>query len=85
MVVHSWSIGDRCDRCLLVAVNYAPVAGQCYVTLDLPGLAGAAFELRDLTGEARYERAGDGLLAGGLYLDMPPWGYHVFEVARMAR
>jgi hypothetical protein len=30
-------------------------------------------------GPARYDRAGDELLARGLYLDMPPWGYHVFE------
>jgi hypothetical protein len=55
------------------------------VTLDLPGLAGATFELRDLTGEARYERKGDGLCTSGLYLDMPPWCYHVFEMARLAR
>jgi hypothetical protein len=81
MIVHSWTAGDRR---LLVAVNYAPVAGQCYVTLDLPGLAGAGFELRDLTGEVRYERHGDGLCTNGLYLDMPPWGYHVFEMARVA-
>jgi hypothetical protein len=33
----------------------------------------------------RYERQGDGLCTNGLYLDMPPWGYHVFEMARIAR
>jgi hypothetical protein len=81
MIVFSWTAGERR---LLVAVNYAPVAGQCYVTLDLPGLAGATFALRDLTGEAQYERRGDGLGTSGLYLDMPPWGYHVFEMARIA-
>jgi hypothetical protein len=80
MIVCSWSAGDRC---LLVALNYASVPGQCYVTLDLPGLTGATFELRDLTGEARYERQGNGLCTNGLYLDMPPWGYHVFEMARL--
>ena len=29
-------------------------------------------------GAARYERDGDEPCARGLYLDMPPWGYHVF-------
>jgi hypothetical protein len=82
MIVYSWTAGDKR---LLVAVNYAPVAGQCYVTLDMPGLAGANFELRDLTGDAGYEREGDGLRTNGLYLDMPPWGYHVFEMIRLAR
>ena len=31
---------------------------------------------------AVYDRDGDDLLARGLYLDMPAWGYHVFEVSR---
>jgi hypothetical protein len=30
-----------------------------------------------------YRREGDDLLARGLYLDMPAWGYHVFEVQRV--
>ena len=28
----------------------------------------------------RYEREGDELARRGLYLDMPAWGHHVFEV-----
>jgi hypothetical protein len=75
MIVFSWTLGPKQ---LLVAVNYAPVSGQCYVTLDLPGLAGATIELRDLMGDARYVRQGDGLRSSGLYLDMPAWGHHVF-------
>ena len=31
-------------------------------------------------GPARYDRDGNDLVARGLYLDLPPWGYHVFEV-----
>ena len=27
-----------------------------------------------------YDRSGDDLAARGLYLDVPPWGYHVFDV-----
>jgi len=28
----------------------------------------------------RHERHGADLWRQGLYLDVPPWGYHVFEV-----
>jgi hypothetical protein len=27
---------------------------------------------------AIYDRAGSALVSTGLYLDLPPWGYHVF-------
>jgi hypothetical protein len=36
-------------------------------------------------GEARYERAGEELASRGLYLDLPPWSYHVFELLDGAR
>jgi hypothetical protein len=77
MIVMTWSSGERR---LVVAVNYAPRPGQCYVTLALPGLAGRRWVLADLMGSARYEREGDGLRSAGLYLDMPAWGYHVFQL-----
>jgi len=34
--------------------------------------------LQDLVGEARYERGGKDWINRGLYLDLPPWGFHVF-------
>lgn len=77
MIVTTWVKGERR---LLVAVNYSPHPGQCYVTLDLPGIAGRRCDLTDLLGDARYEREGDGLRTNGLYLDMPPWGHQVFEL-----
>ncbi|WP_332450783.1 alpha-amylase family glycosyl hydrolase [Methanoculleus sp.] len=64
----------------LVAVNYAPDRGQCYVPLPWADLAGKAIRLRDHMGQAGYDRDGERLLAPGLYLDIPGWGYHVFEV-----
>jgi hypothetical protein len=60
---------------LLVAVNYAPNQSQCYLPLPPKPL-----RLRDLLGPAVYERTAADLAARGLYLDLPPWGYHVFEV-----
>ena len=44
--------------------------------------ARASVRLRDRMSAAVYDRSGDDLLARGLYLDVPGWGYHVFEVSR---
>ena len=77
-VAWSWRIGDGQRR--LMVVNYAGNQSQCYVRLPFPELGGHAVRLTDLTGPARYDRAGNDLVSQGLYLDLPPWGYHVFEV-----
>ncbi len=67
------------DRRRLVAVNYAPHQSQCYVTLPWGDLAGQTWRLHDQLGGAMYDRDGADLVAQGLFLDLPPWGYHVFE------
>ena len=77
LIVSSWQSGERR---LLVAVNYGPSQAQGYVgAAGLSGLEGRTFTLVDLLGDARYQRSGDDI-AGRLYLDMPPWGYNVFEL-----
>jgi len=65
---------------LVVAVNYAPNQSQAYVRLPFPELAGRQWCLRDLVGGVTYERDGDALGSAGLYLDLRPWHYHVFEM-----
>ena len=65
---------------LLAAVNYAPNQSQCYVRIPFTDLIGRALQFRDLLGPAGYERDGSDIVSRGLYLDMPPWGYHLFEV-----
>ena len=66
------------DERLVVAVNYAGNQAQCYVRMPFADLSGRTVHLRDLMSPAVYDRAGDDLLANGLYLDLPPWGCHVF-------
>jgi len=61
-------------------VNYSANQAQCFVPLDWPGLAGMSWQLRDLLNTVSYQRWGDDLLAPGLYLDMPPYSYHLFDV-----
>jgi hypothetical protein len=80
----AWRWNGAGSSWLCVAVNFAPHHGQCFVRLPLPELAGRQLRLRDLLGPAVYDRPGDDLLHRGLYLDLPPWGQHVFEVQDLA-
>ena len=70
---------------LLVAVNYSSEPSQCYLCLPFSGLEGRAVRLVDLLGDAVYERSGTDLVRSGLYLDLPPWGVHVFELSASGR
>ena len=71
------------DERLLVAVNYAGNQSQCYVRLPFADLGGRTWRLQDLLGGATYDRDGDDLETPGLFLDMEPTSYHVFEVSRI--
>jgi hypothetical protein len=81
-LVFAWS--GPGERRRLVAVNYSGHQSQCYAMLPFDDLRGAAFMFRDRLGPATYGRQGDDLAARGLYLDLPAWGYHVFEVSRLS-
>ena len=65
---------------LIVAINYAPNQSQCYLQIPFTEIEGKTLKLRDLMGQAVYDRRGDEISARGMYLDLPPWGYHVFEL-----
>jgi hypothetical protein len=77
-IASSWSGPDDLRR--LVVVNYADHQSQCYIRLPWDDLAGKSWQLRDRLGSALYERDGDELYARGLFIDLPPWGYHGFDV-----
>ena len=65
---------------LAVVVNYAPNQSQCYMRLPIQGGNGKSARLVDLMGPHVYERNAEELRTKGLYLDLPPWGYHIFSV-----
>ncbi|MDJ0554609.1 MAG: alpha-amylase family glycosyl hydrolase [Microcoleaceae cyanobacterium MO_207.B10] len=77
-IAFSW---ERKDRLLLIAVNYAPHQGQCYVRLPFDNLRGRRYQLQDLMSVISYDRLGDKLISRGLYLDLAGWGYHVFDIS----
>ena len=80
----AWCWQGRDGERLLIAVNYAGNQGQCRVRLPFDDLRGHSARLQDRMSSAVYDRSGDELLTSGLYLDMPGWGYHVFDVSRLS-
>jgi hypothetical protein len=77
-VAHSWrgSGGER----MLIAVNYAPHPSQCYIHLPFHDIENRSVRLKDSLSSACYIHEGNELLERGLYLDLQPWSYHVFEL-----
>jgi hypothetical protein len=80
-LVFAWQGADLAR--LLVTVNYAPDQGQCYVRLPFADLTHSVIRFKDLMGEAVYDRDGSDVASKGLYLDLPAWGYHVFDVTSL--
>jgi glycosidase len=77
-VAYGW---HKDGRRLLVAVNYGPQRAQCFLPVPYSDLAGTEVTLRDrMNPTISYRRNGDELLRPGLYLDMPPWRHHVFDL-----
>jgi glycosidase len=67
------------DGFLLIVVNYGATQGQCFVTVDWPKSRNKKMTLHDLADDAIYERNYDELQQRGLYIDLPAWGYHLFD------
>ncbi len=78
-VAFAWE--EHKGRRAILAINYSPHQSQCYVRLPFSGISDKSIEFRDLMSLNVYLRNGNELLSRGLYLDLPPWGYHVFEVS----
>lgn len=76
---------EQDDHRILALVNYSEHQSQCYLPLPWLDLAGQTVCLDDLLSASCYERDGHDMLSQGLYLDLPPWGRHVFEISTSSR
>jgi hypothetical protein len=61
----------------LIVVNLSDSDAQGRVRLPWNELAGKSWQMTDLFTGLRYERSGSEMCHPGLYVDLPPWGYHV--------
>ncbi len=64
----------------LVVVNLSGHPSQGRLPLPWPLLQARTWRLADLIDGRTYDRHGDELVDAGLYVDLPPWGAHLFKL-----
>jgi hypothetical protein len=74
----SWT-WRREDRRHLIVVNWAGTSSQGRVRMPGLELAGHTCRLRDLMSGDVFERDGGEMTDPGLFVDLPPWGFHFLE------
>jgi hypothetical protein len=77
-IASGWS-GAEGTR-VVVVVNYSPGQSQCRLRLPFRELRGKQVRLIDLMGEERYDRNGSEIVDDGLFIDLAPWRFNVFEL-----
>jgi len=80
LLAWSWSGTDAGRH--LVVVNFSAEPAQGRIGLDWTGLRGRGWTLTDLLDDRVFERDGDELAGQGLFVDLPPWGYHLLAVTQ---
>jgi len=68
----------------LVVANLGQSSGRCFIPLGVANFTGQTVTFEDLLGDARYVRDGNDLLERGLFLELPPDGYHLFRIRALA-
>ncbi len=61
----------------LIVVNFSDSSAQGQVRLPWDELRGKSWQMNDLFTGQMYERSGDEMCNPGMYVDLPPWGFHV--------
>jgi hypothetical protein len=76
-----WTKDD--ERCLIV-INFGQEAAQAHVRVPWDELRGTQWRLSDVLSGATYDRSGNEMRDAGLYVDLKPWQYHLFQLTRTA-
>jgi hypothetical protein len=63
----------------LVVINLSNVQSQGLLKLPWSDLTGKKCQLTDVLNCDLFIRSGDDILKSGLYVDLPPWGFHFFR------
>jgi hypothetical protein len=61
----------------LIVVNLSALSAQGRIPMPWPELKGRIWQITDIFTESHYDWSGDEMCNTGLYVDLPPWGYHV--------
>ncbi len=79
IVAWCWRDGDRRH---LVVVNLSDRPAQARVRLSWPDLRGRSWRLSPVLVGESFERGGDEMTDPGLFIALPPWGWHVVALDR---
>lgn len=69
------SDGER----FVIVVNYSGERSQARVFVPWEDLRGRQWHLHDVLSEEYFDRDGDGIRDEGLFVDLGPWRFHLFE------
>ncbi len=76
-IAFSW---EYLDSTIVAIVNYSSFQGQALVHLPFVEIVGQTVSLKEIFGDSIYHRDGTELNQHGLYVDLPEWGFHLFEL-----
>ncbi len=71
---------ENAPRRHVVVVNLSAHTSQGHVPLPWPALRGRSWRLVPVLGGDTVERDGDQMFCPGLFVALPPWGWHVFAL-----
>ncbi len=70
------------DERFLVVINLSNAPAQARIQLEWTETRGSKWLLFDTLSNLTYERDGDEMLSPGLYVELGPWGCHLFQCLR---
>jgi hypothetical protein len=82
LVAWSWHSAEE-HRLIVVNLSNAPAQGM--VRLPWEDLPGSRWRVTDLFAGQVYEHGGDEIYYPGLYVDLPPWGFHILTAVALER
>jgi glycosidase len=68
------------DERYLIVTNFRQEPAQARVQMPWDELRGKQWRLHDVLSGEDYDRNGDEMCDAGLYVDLGPWNYHLFQV-----
>ncbi len=67
----------------VIVVNYSPNPAKAHIKINQLNYGSSKWNFSDLLSKKEYTYKGDDLNKYGLYVDLPAWNGHIFDIKRM--
>ena len=74
-------IGAFNSNHFLAIINYSASQSQCYLHPHVTDISSENLRFRDMLHPIEYFRPKEEIVSRGLYLDLVPYGFHLFKVS----